>query len=161
MVHWWLLGRKIHSSIHPCIHSFHPFIHASIHFIHSSMHSFIHPCMHAFIHPFIHSFIHPSIHPFIHVHWLVWVCWFTLFTGQDDPWTEQRDKSPHDTAQLCCSRKPKTTHDTMTHDVKSRFWWKQKPCYSNKNFKTKHCLLHSKRKLGVYVLSTYYYYYYY
>jgi hypothetical protein len=40
------------------------------------------------IHLSIHSFIHPSIH----VHWLGWVCWFTVFIGQDDPWTEQRDK---------------------------------------------------------------------
>jgi hypothetical protein len=129
MVHWWLLGHKIHSSIHPSIHP--------------SIHSFIYPSIHSSIHPFIH----PSIHPSIHVHWLVWVCVFTVFTGQDDPWTEQRDKKPHGTAQLC-SRKPKTTHDMMTHDVKSRFWWKQKPCYSNKNFKNKQCFVAFKEETG-------------
>ncbi len=116
-------------------------------FIHPSIHSSIHSFVYLSIHLSIHSFIYPSIHPSTHVHWLVWVCWFTVFTGQDDPWTEQRDKKPHDTAQLC-SRKPKTTHDMMTHDVKSRFWWKQKPCYSNKNFKNKQCFVAFKEETG-------------
>ncbi len=128
-----------------------------------SQNSFIHPSIHPFIHPFIHLSIHPSIHSFIHPSMCTGWCEFVGSLCSLDRMTLEQSRE---------TRSRMTQHSFVAGNQKQHMiWWhttSRVDFDENRNHailikisKTNSVLLHSKRKLGVYVLSTYYYYYYY
>jgi hypothetical protein len=114
-------------------------------FIHPSIHSSIHSFIYLSIHLSIHSFIHPSIHPSMCTGWCEFVC---SLCSLDRMTLEQSRETRSRMAQHSFVAGNQKQHMIWWHDVKSRFWWKQKPCYSNKNFKNKQCFVAFKEETG-------------